>query len=215
MTTTMLTSLFALMSTFVAPEASADGPETRRHHKGHGMCAKLECSDEQRTEIKAVRAEHKAEMADARAKAKEIKAALHAERGSPDANPERVAELRAELDAIKAELRQAREETRTEVGALLTPEQRAALAEMRAERKARKGKRGGKGKGKARKGKRGGKDKVHAKGKRGGKDKARAKGKRGGKGKRGDKGKAFAKGKRGDKGKANAGRGNRGAPIAG
>ena len=185
MTNLVLSQILSLMTAFVAPDAAADGPGAGRHHRerGAGLCERLECTDAQRAKIDAIRAEHREELADERAEAKRLRAALKAERTAASPDPKKIASLEAELDGLKAAMKQARAETRTEISAVLTPEQRAQLAASKAERKGKgKAHRKGKGKGK-------GKGKAHAKAERDGK--AHAKAKRGGKA--GGKGKALAK----------------------
>lgn len=228
MTSTLFTAIISAMTMLAAPQAAGDDPGTSRGHRGKGarMCNELQCSDEQRTQIKSIRAEHRRDVADERARAKELRAALQAERGSPRPDTERIQGLRAELSALKTEMKKAKHQMRSEVGAVLTPEQREQLAAMKAKRKANKkarrnGKRGKKGakahgkrgpKGAKTQGKRDRRDEarakrggfeVHARGqRRGQKDYTKAdRRERQGKARKGNKGKAFAKrGRNGSRG---------------
>jgi Spy/CpxP family protein refolding chaperone len=200
------------MTLLVAP-ASAEDAGGGRHGKGAGMCERLECTDAQRTRIEAIRAEHREETADERAEAKRLHAALKAERSASKPDAEKLARLQSELDALKTGLRQARSESKAEISAVLTAEQRERLGAMKAERKAEHGKDKAHGK------REHGKNKVHAKRERGPEGKAQAKRERGPQGKaqakreRGPQGKAQAKRERGTQGKAQAKRG-RGGPRA-
>jgi len=190
MNTIIFNGLFSLLTAFAAPEAVADGAGADRGHRGRGqgMCEVLECSDEQRTQIKAIRAEQREATSDERARVKEVRAALHAERGSPKPDAAKVASLQAELDTLKTAMKKAKQESRTEVAAVLTPEQRERFDAMKAKRAGQKGKKGKaharskdeRGKASARAGKQGKRSKAHARvgkpGKRGkpGKASARA-----------------------------------------
>jgi Spy/CpxP family protein refolding chaperone len=167
MTHTILAQLFSLMTLLVAPSANDPGAHEGRHGKRGELCERLECTDDQRAEIAAIRTAHREAAVDERAEAKRLHQALKLERSKAEPNAEELARLEAALDAVKTSLRQQREASKAEISALLTPEQQQRLAAMKA-----KHERSGKGKGKA-----------HGKGK----------GKRGGKGKRDGKGKAHAK----------------------
>lgn len=201
MTSTILAQILSMMTLLVAPSV-ADGPGAHGHHgKGAGFCERLECTDDQRTQIEAIRAEHRSDSADERAQLKQLHAALKAEHRAAEPDAQKIASLRAELDAVKTTLRQARSESKAEVAAVLTPAQQERLAAMKAEHEAR-----GKGKhGKDRKD-----HKDGAKGKRGAKGEKNAKPERGPEGKasaqerRGPSGKSSAKRERGAKGKAMA-----------
>lgn len=186
MTHTILAHILSLLTLVVAPAAADEvGAHAGHHGKRAGLCERLECTDDQRAQIDSIRDAHRQDAADERAEAKRLHDALKAERKKAEPNAEEIARLQASLDAIKASIRRDREASKAEIAALLTPEQRAELDAMKAERK-KGGKKGGKGKAHAKrdgKGK-GGKGKAHAKRERGpegkGKGKAHAKRARGG-----------------------------------
>jgi Spy/CpxP family protein refolding chaperone len=160
MTHTILAHLLSMMTMLVAPGA-ADEPGARgRHDKGAALCERLECTDDQRARIDAIRAEHREDAADERAEAKRLRQALRAEQSKPSPDAEELARLRASLETMKTSLRQQREVSKAEISALLTPEQRERLDAMKAERE-----RGPKGKAHAKRGKGKGKGKGNAKGK--------------------------------------------------
>ena len=190
MTHTILAHILSLLTLVVAPAAAdeVDAYVAGHHGKRAGLCDRIECTDDQRAQIDAIRDAHRQDAADERAEAKALREALKVERKKAEPNPEEIARLEAALDSVKAELRRDREASKAEIAALLTPEQRAELDAMKAERKAERERHGKDGKGKA-----------HAKRERGpegkgGKGKAHAK--RGPEGK-GGKGKAHAKRERG------------------
>jgi Spy/CpxP family protein refolding chaperone len=189
MTHPILSQILSLLA-FIVPPAAADDEPGARGHRGKGtsgLCERLECSDEQRVELEAIRAEHHRERADERAEAKRLREALKAERREADPDPADLSRLRAELDAHELERREAKARLDAEIAAVLTPAQRERLRMLKAERKAERGE-----KGKAKRADRGhGKNgKVHAKRKA----------------ERGENGKAHAKRKaeRGKNGKAHA-----------
>ena len=205
MTHTILAHLFSLMTLWVAPSAAdGAGAHEGRHGKRAELCERLECTDDQRAKIDAIRSAHREAAADERAEAKRLHQALKLERSKAEPNAEELARLEAALYTVKTSLRQQREASHAEISALLTPEQRERLDAMKAKQAERKrdgkgkahAKRDGKGKGKAH-AKRGpedeGKDEAHAKRGLEGKGKDEAFAKRGPEG----KGKAHAKRARG------------------
>jgi len=186
MTHTILAHILSLMTLVVAPSAADDrGAHEGRHGKRAELCERLECTDDQRAQIDAIRSAQREATADERAEAKRLHQAMKLERSKPEPNADELARLRASLDVVKASLKQQREASKAEISAVLTPAQREQLAAMKA-----KHQRDGKGKGKAhakRDGKGKGKGKAHAK--RGPEGKGKAFAKRGPEG----QGKAHAK----------------------
>lgn len=177
MTNTMLASLFALMSVAVVPDRAAPATddakparaERGKHHKKKKLCKKLECTDDQKAAIKAARSAHKEAVADERNELRRLKAAMQTERGSPSPDEAKLADMKEKAKALRAEIRESREAKRAAIDAVLTPEQRKQVAEMRAEHQANK---------KARKAARKGDRKEARKGERkGNRDKARTRGK--------------------------------------
>lgn len=136
----ILSGILSILTTFVASPAATDASDRSGSHRGQAdrMCQALQCSDEQRVQLEAIRAEHREQMADERARAKEIRAALQAERGSPNPDKETMERLRAERKALAATMKEARQDKRAEMSAVLTPDQREQWEAMRAERKAAK-----------------------------------------------------------------------------
>jgi Spy/CpxP family protein refolding chaperone len=209
MTHTILAHLFSLMTLVMAPSADGAGAHEGRHGKRAELCERLECTDDQRAKIDAIRTTHREATADERAEAKRLHQALKLERSKAEPNAEELARLEAALYTVKTSLKQQREASKAEISAVLTPEQRERFDAMKA-----KHGRDGKGKGKAhakRDGKGKGKGKAYAKRSPEGKGKAHAK--------RGPEGKGKAHAKRGPegRGKAFAGRERRGrdARLAG
>ncbi len=148
------TALLSLFTVFAAPNAGGDSPTegARKGKRGHGgICKKLECTDDQKTKIKAIRAALKADNADERAAAKELRERYRAAKSADNPNPEALAKMRAEMKALKKTMKAARAESKAEIKEVLTPEQREMLVALKAERKAKRHKKGKKGK----KGKRG------------------------------------------------------------
>jgi Spy/CpxP family protein refolding chaperone len=191
MTHVILSQILSMMTLLVAPEASeAHG---RRHAARADLCERIECTDDQKLRIDAVRDAHREGAADERAEAKRLREALKAERHKASPDADEIASLQASLDAIKTSMKRDREASKAEISAVLTAEQRERLAAMKAKHKAE----------------RRGKDKASAKRERGGKGKASAKRERGPEGKA--KGELHAKQGRGPEGKAFAKRG-RGGP---
>lgn len=179
MTHTILAHILSLLTLVVAPAAADEvGAHARHHGKRAGLCDRIECTDDQRAQIDAIRDAHRQDAADERAEAKALREALKVERKKAEPNPEEIARIEAALDSIKAELRRDREASKAEIAALLTPEQRAELDAMKAERKAERERHGkdGKGKAHAKRGPegKGGKGKAHAKRERGPREALRA-----------------------------------------
>ena len=138
MTHTILAHILSLLTLVVAPAAAdeVDAYVAGHHGKRAGLCDRIECTDEQRAKVDAIRDAHRQDAADERAEAKALREALKVERKKAEPNPEEIARLEAALDSVKAELRRDREASKAEIAALLTPEQRAELDAMKAERKA-------------------------------------------------------------------------------
>lgn len=191
MNSIIFTGVLSIITTLVAPQLSADDPGGGRGHrdKAERMCQQLECSEQQQARIQSIRAEHREQMADERARAKQLHAALRAERSAESPDAQRVQTLRAELSALRDQMKADRRDERAEVSAVLTPPQREKLEALKAERKAkRKGDRKGNGKAKRRGehrgkkvgawtgGKRGERDKAQAQGAKGARDQARVRG---------------------------------------
>lgn len=150
MTHTILAHILSLLTLVVAPAAADEvGAHGKHHGKRAGLCDRIECTDDQRAQIDAIRDAHRQDAADERAAAKPLREALKAERKKAEPDAAEIARLEASLDALKAEIRRGREASKAEIAALLTPEQRATLDAMKAERKAERKREGKDGKGKA------------------------------------------------------------------
>ena len=172
MTHTILAHILSLLTLAVAPAAADQlGAHAGHHGKRADLCERLECTDDQRAQIDAIRDARRQGSADERAEAKQLREALKVERQKAAPNADEIARLQASLDSIKASMRRDREASKAEIAALLTPEQRAELDAMKAKRK--HGGKDGKGKAHAKRGPEGkGKGKAHAKRERGGRDAA-------------------------------------------
>lgn len=142
----MLTGTLALAAALTAIPAFAGGGRGHRRGPGFGLklLEKVDATAEQRAQIEALKDEMRQELAPVReamqAKREEMRALWSAETPDRDA----ILAKHAEMDEVRSALRARRVEFRLAVQQILTPEQRARLAELRPER----GHRGGRGFGK-------------------------------------------------------------------
>lgn len=119
-----------------------------RAHRGHGagarilrMADELGLSDAQKAEVQGIlesaRPAAQALRQDMRGTLRALDQAI-----TSGADNDTIAELAIEAHGLRAEGRELKKEVRQQIGAVLTPEQKAELKEMR---QARRGERGGKG----------------------------------------------------------------------
>ena len=130
------------------------GPEkgARMGHEGHmdwqkdGDDKALGLSDEQRTQMKALRTETRGKMEALRADIKSKRQALGQEMESVNPDRAKVDALLKDVSALEVQIGQDRIDNIFKVKAILTPEQFKKLSEIREKRKAEmKEKHGGKG----------------------------------------------------------------------
>lgn len=141
MTKMVMTAVFGL-AMFGASEAQAGGGHGHGE-RGGKLCERLECSDAQKAQLAQIRDANKPAMKAERAAMHDLKEQLVAEYRKEPFDAARVKALREQLDARKAAMKSQREAMKIKVDAILTPAQRARMAELKAAR----GERGAKGKG--------------------------------------------------------------------
>lgn len=117
-----------------ARQAGGFGPGKARVLRGV-VAQKLNLTDEQKAQLKQLRqTSHQANaqlFADARAKRQEL-------RSLTKANDPRAADVKAQLDALRPQLKAARQQQHAELLNVLTPEQRSQLEQWKAERKSKR-----------------------------------------------------------------------------
>ena len=192
----------AATNTTINPDRTEDGRKARRGDaergkakagknkadkagkaKRGGLCAAVQCTDEQKAELKEIREGTKADRKDDRAKVKELNAALATEFRKDKPSQATLQRVFSQMETMRAAHAKERLESLGKIHAVLTPAQREMLADRIEKRGMRataskshrkQGKRKGEAKGEAK-----GKLEGEAKGKREGKAKGGAKGKRG------------------------------------
>lgn len=151
MTKFVMSAVFGL-TMFAGGDAGAapvDGP--RHEARGGKMCEKLGCTDAQKAQLKQIRDGVKDKIKVEREAIRGLKQQIAAEYRKDKLDSARLRDLYGQLDARKGTIEGYRRAMRAQVHAVLTPEQRAAVAdklERRAERGHGKGKGHGKGRGK-------------------------------------------------------------------
>lgn len=117
-----------------ARQAGGFGPGKARVLRGV-VAQKLNLTDEQKAQLKQLRQtsnQANAQLfADARAKRQELRSLTRA-------NDPSAADVKAQLEALRPQLEAARQQQRTEVLNILTPEQRSQLEQWKAERKSKR-----------------------------------------------------------------------------
>lgn len=147
-------SLLGLGGAALAKPA-VDGASADRHRGG--LCAKLECTDQQKEELKAVMTELREDTKGDREAIRRLHGTISKEfaKARPDEKAMRAA--MAQIETHERELKERGFDAVMEIHALLTPEQRAKVAKAMEHRGLRglmggrggKGKRGGKAAGRA------------------------------------------------------------------
>lgn len=134
MTKLVMTAMFGL-AMFGAGDAAAAREGGPRHEQRAGkLCQRLECSDAQKARFKEIREANKPAVKAERAAIRDLKTQLVAEYRKESLDPAKVKALREQLDARKAAMKSKREAMKAQIEAVLTPAQRAKLAELKAER---------------------------------------------------------------------------------
>ncbi len=129
-----------------------------REGKRGGLCAKLECTDAQREDVKAVMTELRADSKGDRAAIKRLHKQLAAEFAKAQPDEGAMRSIQAQLATHQQQMRDRGLDGMLEIHALLNAEQRATLAKAMERRGMQGMMRGGKGKSKGKskgKGKRG------------------------------------------------------------
>lgn len=130
-------ALCAMSLALVVPSIHAQGEHGKGHGKGHGkMFKKLNLTDDQKAQIKALRDGFKQQNASAIAEVKALREKMREQMKSKDTEGAKA--TREQLKAKMEALRPAHEQLREKIKAILTPEQRAQAEKMREEHKARK-----------------------------------------------------------------------------
>jgi Spy/CpxP family protein refolding chaperone len=165
--------LFAGSAGAVATTVAADrtehaerGPRSgkpgAKDGKGHGLCAAVECTDAQKAQLKKIHEAGKAAHAGDREKMKALNAALAAEFRKDKPSQATLQKVFGDMEAMRAAHGKERLEALGKIHDVLTPEQRAVLADrmekrgmkaMSSKGQRKHGKRDGKGDGKGKPGK--------------------------------------------------------------
>jgi periplasmic protein CpxP/Spy len=123
----------ALLVLFFAQTAMADADEKRHRCPKTGaplaMLGKLDLTDAQKEALGEIRTASKAQMRESRAAIRDARRQLHAGLAG-DTDADELRELHREIQAMRAEVHEQRFERLLEVREVLTPAQRAQLAEM-------------------------------------------------------------------------------------
>lgn len=145
----MMTAMtkFLTSAVFGLTMLSAGGAEAKPVDGGRGaaMCERLVCSDAQKAQLKQIREATRAKVKAERTAIRELKQQIAAEYRKDRLDQARLAALYRQLDTRKGTVEGHRRAMRAEVHGVLTPEQRAKFADMRARHG--KHKQGGKGRG--------------------------------------------------------------------
>ena len=141
-------ALLGLGSAAAAKAGSADARAERPHG---GLCARLECSDQQKQELQAVMTELRADTKADREAIERLQAKLATELAKAKPDEKAMQATLAAIETHEHELRARAFDAMMEVHALLTPEQRAQMAQA-VERHGFRGLLRGGGKGKRGKG---------------------------------------------------------------
>ncbi|MDC0715742.1 Spy/CpxP family protein refolding chaperone [Nannocystis bainbridge] len=152
----MLTTISKLVMTtvFGLTMFAAGDAEAGKHHgdRGAKMCEKLECSAAQQTQLTQIRDSHKPTIKAERSAMRDLNQQIAAEYAKPSFDAAKVKTLREQLAAHETVAKSEREAMKAKIDAVLTPAQRAKMAEFKAKHKE------GKGKGHFRGGRDGGRD---------------------------------------------------------
>ena len=151
--TKILTGALFGLTLFASPDAAARPEGPRQEARGGKMCEKLGCTEAQKVQLKQIRDAAKDKIKPEREAIRALKQEIAAEYRKDRLDNTRLRDLYGRLDAREATIDGYRRAMRAQVHAVLTPEQRVAVAERmerRGERGHGKGKGHGKGHGKGR-----------------------------------------------------------------
>ena len=160
MKTTVLA--IALITTFAIGSAEARPGRGKGHgrhgpHGDMGMCMKnVDLTAEQRDQVDMLKAENRKKAAPIREELRTLKKQARPLWSAADLDDDAIFAVHRKMRALAGQLEELRLGLRIDTMSLLTPEQRAEMAEAKAERKKERGEKGKKGKrGKKRHGKKG------------------------------------------------------------
>jgi Spy/CpxP family protein refolding chaperone len=133
-----------LLAGALAAPAVAAAAEEGIQGRGARMCAKLECTDDQKEELRAIFAEARQDARGDHEAIKRLAGEMKAEFATDDPDEQRLRDLQAEIATHRNELASRRLDAMLDVHELLTPEQRTTLIEMMEKRRAKFGEHRGK-----------------------------------------------------------------------
>ena len=142
---TYVSSAVALAALLVASAASAQGGPGRRGRGGHGMgqgprvMQQLDLSEDQQAQIRQLRSEAREESSAAREDLRQLRGELQQLWQADQPDPSAILAKQGQMDALRSVVRARRTELRMDIQGILTSEQRARMAELRAERRAARG----------------------------------------------------------------------------
>jgi Spy/CpxP family protein refolding chaperone len=131
--------------TLLAFGPPADRPTPQRGagaFSGAGICRQIECTPAQEEQVAQIFEAHRAEVAQDRAQAQQLRREMAAELAQSQLDTEKLQRLQTQLSQVHAKMAQARLQSTIELHGMLTPSQREALAEHMASRGPGSGMRG-------------------------------------------------------------------------
>lgn len=149
----LLLPLGAMALTLGLSSTALAGPPEGRGGKLGKVCQKIECSDDQKTELKQIHKEMRTDAKSDREAIRELHKQMAAEWVKSAPNEKVLDRIQAKIAVHEANIADRRMDMMLELHAVLSPEQRKAFAKLMAERHGKKGKRGKKGKNKVKNGK--------------------------------------------------------------
>jgi Spy/CpxP family protein refolding chaperone len=137
----------SLLALTLSTPAFAGPPEGRGHGgKIERFCAKAECTDAQRTEIKRILGEFRTDVEDDHAKIRDLHEKLAAEFAKDKPDEKRMKQLEKQIQTVHAAIVDRRHDMAMEIHGVLTPAQRKLAGKLLLQRGKRDGKdRDGKG----------------------------------------------------------------------
>jgi len=127
MTNFIYAGIIGAITAFAVPTASAHAGE--HHKRGGGMCKMLECTETQQAAVTKIKQEQRAEMEETRKDMAELRGKLAAEFAKPKLDSAKVDQIQGQINALHADMANARLDAMKEIHTVLTPAQRTKLAE--------------------------------------------------------------------------------------
>lgn len=135
-----------MSSPYASPEARDHGmhykqdgtPKKYKKHHGwgmHSMLKKLDLSEEQRQQVKAISEEMKPQLKEQKAELRDVSKQIHTLAMSDNYDEGRVSDLADRKGDVIAELSKLKAAKMARIYALLTPEQKEKLADLRQKKK--------------------------------------------------------------------------------